>query len=187
MPKMMILFVLILLLMVGGLWLMQEKIYQILVTQHVNERFPAFEVKDLQGHTVRSSEFRNKVLVLDFWTIWCGACQETLPEFQNVYEEYREHPDVVFLAINTGRGGDSLEKVQAFIEKHPYTFPVVYDEGSKLSEQLAVKYQPTLLIIDQAGQLRLRHVGYLKTFENYRSLLHEHIQGVLKSGRGEGT
>jgi thiol-disulfide isomerase/thioredoxin len=172
-------FVLAVLLITAGLWFMRQNIYQILVTHHLNEVFSEFTVKDLQGSAIRSSEFKNKVLVLDFWATWCSACREAFPEFQDIYEEYREHPEVVFLAINTSRAGDTPENVRQFIDRHRYTFPVAYDEGSKLSDQLAIGYHPTLLIIDQAGKLRLRHVGYLKTLEDYRSILRKHIKEVL--------
>ncbi len=183
MSKRIMLFVLAVLLITAGLWFMRQKIYQILVTHHLNETFSEFTVKDLQGSAIRSSEFKNKVLVLDFWATWCSACREAFPEFQTVYEEYREHPGVVFLAINTSRAGDTPEKTQQFIDEHQYTFPVVYDEGSKLSDQLAIRYHPTLLIIDQAGKLRLRHVGYLKTLEDYQSLIRKHIKEVLSLNR----
>lgn len=167
------------LLIAAGLWAMRQKIYQFIVTSHVNEALSGFALKDLQGNAIRSSALGDKVLVLDFWSTWCGACLQSFPEFQSVYEKYRANPDIVFLAVNMGRDGDTPEKVREFIKEHRYTFPVAYDEGSKLTDRFEVKYLPTVLIVDQAGTIRLRHIGYSKTLENYRLLLSKHIDALL--------
>ncbi len=179
MSKRIMLYVLAILLIVTGLWAMRQKVYQFIVTSHVNEVLSGFALMDLQGNAIRSSEFKDKVLVLDFWSTWCGACLQSFPEFQSVYEKYRANPNVVFLAVNMGRDGDSPEKVREFINAHRYTFPVAYDEESKFTERFEVKYLPTVLIVDQAGTIRLRHIGYSKKLENYSLLLSKHIDELL--------
>lgn len=179
MSKKIMLAVLTILLIATCLWSMRQKVYQFIVTSHMNEELSGFALMDLQDNAIRSSEIRDKILVLDFWTTWCGACLQSFPEFQSVYEKYRANPNVVFLAVNMGRDGDSPEKVRDFINAQRYTFPIAYDEGSKLTDRFAVKYLPTVLIVDQAGTIRLRHIGYSKTLENYSALLSEHINELL--------
>jgi thiol-disulfide isomerase/thioredoxin len=166
-------------LIAAGLWAMRQQAYQFIVTSHLNEEFAGFALKDLQGNAIHSSELGGKLLVLDFWTTWCGACQQSFPELQSVYEKYRANPNVVFLAVNMDRDGDTPEKVREFNNAHRYKFPIAYDEGSKLTDRFAVKYLPTVLIVDQAGTIRLRHIGYSKTLENYSSLLSKHIDELL--------
>ncbi|MCI0698100.1 TlpA family protein disulfide reductase [candidate division KSB1 bacterium] len=182
MSKKIMLAVLTILLIATCLWSMRQKVYQFIVTSHVNEALSGFALMDLQGHAIRSSEFEDKVLFLDFWSTWCGACLQSFPEFQSVYENYRANPNVVFLAVNMGQDGDTPEKVREFINVHRYTFPVAYDEGSKLTDRYEVKYLPTVLIVDQAGTIRLRHIGYSKTLENYSLLLSKHIDELLNHG-----
>jgi len=179
MSKKIILAVLTILLIAIGLWAMRQKVYQFIVTSHVNEELSGFALMDLQGNAIRSSTLKHKILVLDFWSTWCGACLQSFPEFQSAYEKYRANPSVVFLAVNMSRDGDTPEKVREFINAHRYTFPVAYDEGSKLSDRFEVKYLPTVLIVDRAGNIRLRHIGYSKTLENYSALLSEHIDELL--------
>jgi thiol-disulfide isomerase/thioredoxin len=180
MSKRIILSVLTIMFIAAGLWAMRQKVYQFIVTSHVNEELFGFALMDLQGNAIRSSALKDKILVLDFWTTWCGACLQSFPELQSVYEKYRANPNVAFLAVNMGRDGDTPEKVREFINAHRYTFPVAYDEGSKLTERFEVKYLPTVLIVDQAGTIRLRHIGYSKTLENYSALLSKHVDELLK-------
>ncbi len=78
-----------------------------------------------------------------------------------------------------GRDGDSPEKVQEFINAHRYTFPVAYDERPKFTDRFEVNYLPTVLIVNQTGTIRLRHIGYSKELENYSLLLSKHIDELL--------
>jgi thiol-disulfide isomerase/thioredoxin len=161
---------------------MRQKVYQFTVTSHVNEELSGFALMDLQGNAIHSSTLKHKILVLDFWSTWCGACLQSFPDFQSVYEKYRVNPNVVFVAVNMGRDGDTPEKVREFMNEYRYTFPVAYDEGARLSARFEVKYLPTLLIVDQAGIIRLRHIGFSKTLENYALLLSKHINELLHHG-----
>jgi thiol-disulfide isomerase/thioredoxin len=182
MSKKIMLSVLAIMFIAAALWAARHKAYQFIVTSHLNEEFSAFAVKDLQGNLIHSSELKHKILVLDFWSSWCGACLQSFPELQSAYEKYRKNPNVAFLAVNMGRDGDTLERVREFINERRYTFPVAYDDGSQLSDRFEVKYLPTVLIVDQAGKIRLRHIGYSKTLEDYSLLLSKHIDELLSNG-----
>jgi cytochrome c-type biogenesis protein len=96
----------------------------------LNEKIEPFELTDLDGNLIESSDFQGKVLVLDFWSTWCGVCRTAFLEFQKVYRKYKHHPEVAFLAVNTSRGDDSPERVKRFVEINSYEFPVAYDEDS---------------------------------------------------------
>ena len=52
-------------------------------------RMPAFELKDLEGDLVSSTQFRGKVLMIDFWASWCAPCLKEMPHFQGLYEQYQ--------------------------------------------------------------------------------------------------
>ena len=141
--------------------------------------------KILDGNLILSADYKGKVLVLDFWTTWSGVCLKAFPDFQEVDEKFKDHPDVAFLAVNMGRK-DPIEQVRAFIGTNSYSFPMAYDEGSKTSDRFEINHLPTLLVIDKSGRIRIRHIGYSKAMEDYASRIDKYI-GEFVSEDGPST
>ncbi len=115
---------------------------------------PEFTLKDINGNKISLKDYRGKIVFVDFWATWCPPCREELPVYQEIKDEY-EDADVVFLAISTDK---DTSKVIPFIEKFGYDFTVLYDDGMKVEYNVAGI--PTVFIIDQAGVIRYKHVGY---------------------------
>ncbi len=173
---------LIIFLAMAAAWLSRKAVYQLVVTTQLNEKVAEFEVRDLDDNFIKSADFTGKVIVLDFWTTWCGMCLKAFPDFQEVYEKYKDHPDVVFLAVNMG-SNDPLEQVRAFIDANGYSFPVAYDEGSKISDRFEINHLPTLVIVDKSGNIRLRHIGHSAAMEDYTSMISQYIEEFIGEGR----
>lgn len=125
---------------------------------------PAWQLKDLGGKPVKFSDFAGKVVVMDFWGTWCPPCREELPKFQELYVKYKDHPGVAFLSMNWEKPGGEpaarLKLVSDFMEKNKYTFPVIIDHDRVAVEAYDIPGFPTVFIIDGAGQIRYRNVGY---------------------------
>ena len=71
---------------------------------------PDFEVKLLTGETVKLSDYRGKVVLLNFWATWCSPCRREMPDFQKLHDELGE--DFVLLAVDKG---ETEENVQKFV------------------------------------------------------------------------
>lgn len=124
----------------------------------VGEAAPDFIFKDRNGKTLRLTDFRGKVVVINFWASWCLPCREEMPDLQAVYDEYQEQ-GLVVLGINTTYL-DSLENAYAFIDDLRLTFPIVFDETGEVAEQsYLVRGLPTSFWVDQDGIVRLAVVG----------------------------
>ena len=120
-----------------------------------------FALESLDGSTVKLSDLKGKVVVLDFWATWCGPCLASFPSLQKVYDKYKENPNVVILALNTWERVKPEERVQHvkdFIAKNKYTFPVLFD--TDVVSQYGVEGIPTKFIIGKNGNIRFKDVGF---------------------------
>lgn len=136
-----------------------------LIPEMMDEEAPEFTLQDLKGMPVSLSDFRGKVVVLDFWATWCVPCIASFPAMQKVV---KKHPEVVFLFIATQeKQQGALERVKAFIKKNAYSFHVLMDEpiateSRKFKAFSAYKGTgiPAKFVIDKNGRLRFKSLGF---------------------------
>ncbi len=140
---------------------------------------PGWSLPDLDGKSLRLTDHKGKVVVLDFWGTWCGPCREELPIFQKVYERYR-NKDVVFYGINwerSGPGTDVKKLVRDYMAKYGYSFPVVLDHDRVAQTAYDIEAFPTVFLIDKTGKIRYRNVGLSPGIED---ILVAQIESLLK-------
>lgn len=113
-----------------------------------------FDTEDLEGNPHKLSDFRGKVVILDFWYRGCGWCIRAMPQVKEVAEHYQGRP-VVVLGMNTDQNQADAELV---VEKMRLTYANLKADG--LPEKYGVRGFPTLIIIDQEGKVHDIHVGY---------------------------
>lgn len=140
---------------------------------------PAFDftLTDQYGNTHTLSDYKGKVVFLNFWATWCGPCQGEMPHIEELYEEYgKNEKDVVFLAVNNPGGQElSKEEVDKFLVDKNYTFPVVYDiEGSVFSDYY-VSALPTTYMINADGDIYGYVAGAL-TKDIMKSIIEQTIE-----------
>ena len=143
--------------------------------QLVKERPISYAIHLIDGRTISSQELRGRVIVLDFWATWCVPCQRELPMLQRVYQKTSARKDVVFFAIDgvmsdSGADGDTAERAREYFRRAGYTMPLAFDGGAVLEKAFSLSGFPTLLVLDPAGQVRMRHVGFIGS---------EDLEGVL--------
>ncbi len=113
---------------------------------------PDFTVYDRDGNTVRLSDFLGKPVVLNFWASWCGPCKMEMPDFEEVYNEYRE--DIHFLMINLTDGAqETMKTATTFLDGSGYTFPVYYDKDTDAAYTYQVYGIPVTYFINAKGHL----------------------------------
>lgn len=121
---------------------------------------PDYKLLTPQGDTLRSSEYVNKVVVLDFWATWCGPCKKQFPVLEEIYKKYQGNDKVAFLIVNSTMRGDTFDKASEFIAQTSYDLPFVIDINSETSKKFKVNLIPTIIIIDKEGVIQLIHKGY---------------------------
>jgi len=158
---------------------------------------PNLTAKGLDGKVVRLSDYRGRVVVLNFWATWCPPCRAEIPHFVDLSKAY-EDSGVVVLGISMDRG--EVDKVRAFAAQYGIGYPmamgnieIVRDfskvegiptvrspgSGEVSMENGNIQAIPTTFIIDQEGYITRKHVGYRE-----RSDLEPELKRLLKKGAG---
>jgi len=117
---------------------------------------PDFTLTDIDGIEFSLSDFRAKVILLDFFDTSCSPCLEEIPHLKTLHEEFDE--DLVIISISVSPSFDTVEKLQQFRQEHEINWIVARDTIG-IFDEYNVQYIPTLVIIDQEGYMQRRHVG----------------------------
>ena len=118
-----------------------------------------FRLVDLEGKQQSLSQYRGKVVLVNFWATWCKPCTTEMPAMQSIYDRLHDKGFVV-LAIN------ELEddaKVREHIKQHGHTFPVLMDRDNKVANQFGVFGLPVSVFIDERGVVQEYIKGGLLT------------------------
>ncbi|MFT2009918.1 TlpA family protein disulfide reductase [Pontibacter sp. 13R65] len=114
-----------------------------------------FQMTDLQGNTVNFESLHGKVVFLNIWATWCPPCVAEMPNIQGLYEKVGSDK-ISFVMLSVDNGGQ--EKVQKFIDRKGFTFPV-YMPASQFPEELYSNSIPTTFIISPEGKIVARQEG----------------------------
>jgi peroxiredoxin len=117
---------------------------------------PAWELHDLDGKTVHSSDFKGKVVILDFWATWCPPCRAELPSFVALQKKYQAQ-GLAVVGISVDKGG--AEAVKSFAQKMGINYPIVLSDGKVTDAYGGIEGIPTTFIIDRNGHIVKQHVG----------------------------
>jgi thiol-disulfide isomerase/thioredoxin len=118
---------------------------------------PAWELKGVEGKAVKSSDFAGKVVILDFWATWCGPCRMEIPGFIELQKQYADKGLVV---IGVSLDQDGASTVKPLIEKMGLNYPIVLGDEAVVSAFGGIEGIPTTFIVDRAGNIVRKHVGY---------------------------
>jgi len=116
---------------------------------------PNFSLSDIHGGTHKLSDYKGKVLIINFWATWCIPCKKEMPSLQRAWSILRhENVYVLGIAIN-----ETVDAVEDFLKRHPVSFPLLIDRDSVVASDWAVLGVPTAYIVDQRGRIAMRIVG----------------------------
>ena len=118
---------------------------------------PEFELKDGDGKTVRLSDYKGKVVLLDFWATWCAPCREALPHMREIAKKFQGQPLVV-LSVSLD---EDEQKWKDFIVKNEMTWLQCRDGGftGPISRMFGVQAIPHTFTIDADGVLQDERIG----------------------------
>ena len=118
---------------------------------------PSFTLQDLNGKQVSLSDFKGRVVILDFWATWCPPCVKEIPHFIALYEQYKDQGFAI-VGISVDRGGISV--VKSFARKYQVNYPILMTDGRVDKAYGGIPSIPTTFVIDSAGNIRQKYIGY---------------------------
>lgn len=139
---------------------LRELIGQESITTEVNAKAPGLASVSLDNRNIRSIDFiGDKVILLEFWSVFCTSCIQEMPFLGELYEKYRED-GLEVIGINTDYFGN--ERIRRFfnrLEPRP-VYPVIHDQSQEISRAFNVEAIPVTILIDSSGWIRMYHLGY---------------------------
>ncbi|MBQ7418995.1 MAG: redoxin domain-containing protein [Acidaminococcaceae bacterium] len=124
-----------------------------------------FELKDQYGKTHTLSEYKGKVIFLNFWATWCPPCRAEMPDIQKLYERSPKEGEgaVIVLGVASPKLGNEKDEagIKAFMDKNGYTYPVLMDAKGELFSAYGIRAIPTTFMIDREGNVYGRVQGAL--------------------------
>lgn len=141
--------------------------------QMINQPAKDFSLLDLDNNKVSLANFKDKVVVLNFWATWCPPCKKEIPDLVELYKNYQEK-GVVVVGVALDEEGSTV--VKPFIQEYKVNYPILLG-----NEQIAKDYGgiigvPTSFILDGKGKVYKKYVGY-KPVSVYKS----DIDALLKA------
>ena len=122
----------------------------------LKDNAPDFTLKSLEGSNLRLEEYRGQVVLINFWASWCGPCRQEMPLLDRLHHRYE---DTGFAVLGVNVEGEAAP-AQEIVDKTNVTFPILIDDGQKVSEMYNLQAMPSTVVIDRDGVVRYIHLGY---------------------------
>ncbi len=136
------------------------------------EAAPTFTLTDIDGVSFSLEDFRGKVVILDFFYIRCPPCKGEILHLLEVFKKYGSK-GLVMISISVDPAYDTVQRLQNFREENGIEWRIARDTAG-VSEKYLIRAVPTIVIIDQNGFIRYRHVGLTSA-----STLMEEVESLL--------
>jgi len=162
-------------LLIGGLALIRYP-WQPARVEAKSDRSPApqFTLKDASEKDVKLSDFKGKVVLLNFWATWCGPCKVEIPWFMNFEKVYSSRGLAV---IGVSMDEDGWKVVTPYVQRSEIHYPILLGNENVAKLYGGVDSLPMTFLLDRSGNIASRHIGLVgkDTYEReIRQLLDEH-------------
>lgn len=141
------------------------------VVKSVNALPVEVKLKDLNGRPVSLSDFRGKIVFLNFWTTWCFDCRIEMPHMENLHQKFKDK-DFAMVAVNLQ---ESAGQVKQFFKKFKLTFLALLDSDGEIGARFRITSIPTSYILNRDGIIIGKVMGPRKWDEKKSFALFEHL------------
>jgi thiol-disulfide isomerase/thioredoxin len=121
-----------------------------------DQKAPDFTLLTLNGEEVKLTDYKDKIVILDFWATWCGPCRRGIPDLVSIQNEYKD--DVVVIGISLDQPS-TQRNIKPFIEHFDINYPIVLGTLDVVVAYGNIQAIPTSFIIDKKRNIVKKHVG----------------------------
>lgn len=124
-----------------------------------NELPPAFDfnLKSIDGKEIKLSDFKGKVVVLDFWATWCAPCRKGIPDLIDIQKNYGKDVQVIGITVDE----NPMQVVPPFVKEFKINYPILIGTDEVYQKYGNINAIPTMFIIDRKGRIVNKHIGLL--------------------------
>jgi thiol-disulfide isomerase/thioredoxin len=128
-----------------------------------------FSLKSVDGKTIKLSDYKGKVVIIDFWATWCPPCRRGIPDLVSIQKEFKDKVVIIGISLD---GEKTINDVPGFIKDYGINYPVVYGNEKVVVDYGNIQSIPTAFVIDKNGKIVDSHVG-LVPIETYTNKIKE--------------
>ena len=144
------------------------------VVKNINDNAvmaPDFELISTDGKKLKLSDFKGKVVIINFWATWCPPCRKEIPDFVQLQKEYNSNLQILGVSLDTGTKNDVIP----FMKEYKMNYPVLYGTAGVVRDYGDIQSIPTTFVIDQNGNIVNNFVGF-----HEKSVFKAEIEKLLK-------
>lgn len=116
---------------------------------------PDFKLATLEGKPLSLAEYRNKVILLNFWATWCGPCRAEIPDLVELENKYKDRLQIIGLVVDD----DDADAIKKFVEQFAINYPVAIATDALRMEYGGIPALPTSFLLDAEGRVVQKHEG----------------------------
>jgi peroxiredoxin len=147
----------------------------------IGQPVPEVVLPDLNGQTVRLSDYRGEVVVLNFWATWCPPCVEEMPSLERLHKALGNKG----LRVLAASVDDNLEDIERFRKQYQLTLPILHDEGGRVSHTFTTFKYPETYIVGRDGRLVAKIIGPRDWIAPI--VIHDFVELLHAGDEGNGT
>ena len=121
------------------------------------QRGPAFSLATLDGRRAALADYRDKLVILNFWATWCVPCTDEMPTLEALWKDYRAR-GLVVLGVSVDRGGPRA-LLEPYVRNLALTFPILLDLDGKTASAWRVTALPATFVIKPGGEVAGNAMG----------------------------
>jgi len=120
------------------------------------DKAPDFSLKSVDGKTVKLSDYKGKVVIIDFWATWCGPCRRGIPDLVSIQKEFKNELVIIGISLDAEK---TIKDVPGFVKSYDINYPIVYGDEKVVMAYGGIQSIPTAFVIDKKGNVVDRHIG----------------------------
>ena len=120
------------------------------------DKAPDFSLKSVEGKTIKLSDYKGKVVIIDFWATWCGPCRRGIPDLVSIQKEFKDDLVIIGISLDAEK---TKKDVPGFVKSYSINYPIVYGDEKVVMAYGGIQSIPTAFVVDKKGNVVDRHIG----------------------------